>query len=64
MAKNKWLDELEVSQVRSTLEDAYTYVENNHPKILKDIDEKKEITDENDKALNKAIKDYFALQKK
>ena len=64
MAKNRFLDELEISTVRKVLDDAFTYVENNRPYILKDIDEKKEITPETEKELNDAIKDFFKIQAK
>ena len=64
MAKNKFLDELEVSQVKTVLEDCYNYVKNSHPYILDDIDEKKEITSETEKDLNNAINDYFQMQNK
>ncbi len=64
MAKNKFLDEVPVEEVRDVLEKAYKYVNDNHGKVLKDIDEKKEITEENEKALNKAIEDFFKVNKK
>ncbi len=64
MAKNKFLDEVPVEEVRDVLEKAYQYVSDNHGKVLKDIDEKKEITEENEKALNKAIEDFFKVNKK
>ena len=64
MAKNKFLDELENSKIRGVLETAYTYVNDNRPYLLKDIDEKKEITPETEKELNEAINDYFKIQEK
>ena len=64
LAKSMKLDELATSEVSKTLEEAYEYVLNNHPNVLKDIDEKKEITEENEKALNKAIDDFFQINKK
>ena len=64
MAKNKFLDELEISTVRKVLDDAFAYVENNRPYILKDIDEKKEITPETEKELTDAINDFFKIQTK
>lgn len=64
LAKEKYLDELDISLVRKTLEESYEYLLNNHANILKDIDEKKEITEDNEKALRKAIKDYFDIQNK
>ena len=64
MAKNKFLDEVPVEEVRDVLEKAYQYVSDNHGKVLKDIDEKKEITEENEKSLDKAIEDFFKVNKK
>ena len=63
MAKNKYLDELPIEEVRTHLDAAYSYVNDNHADILKDIDDKKEITDANEKALREAIADYFAVNK-
>ena len=64
LAKSKLLDELPIENVRDTLEEAHQYVLNNHPEILKDIDEKKEISEDNEKALRKAIDDFFAIKEK
>ena len=64
VAKNKYLDELEVSSVRKLLDDMFEYVSNNHKDILKNIDDTKEITEANEKALNKAISDFLEMQKK
>ena len=64
MAKNNYLDELETSLVRKTLDGAFEYVSNTHPGILMDIDSKKEITAENEKELINAINDYFQMQDK
>ena len=64
LAKNKYLDSLPLEEVKPTLEKAHLYVKENHPNILKDIDEKKEITEENENALNKAITDFFEMNSK
>ena len=64
MAKNNYLDELDTSLVRKTLDGAFEYVSNTHPGILMDIDSKKEITAENEKELINAINDYFQMQDK
>ena len=64
MAKEKYLDDLDINDVRKTLDAAFEYVNNNHAKILKDIDEKKEITQENEQALRKAIDDFLKVQNK
>ena len=59
LAKNKYLEELEVSNVREVLNKAYQYVENSHPEIFKDIQDKKQLTSENESALKTAIEDFF-----
>ena len=64
LAKSNKLDELPIEEVSKTIEAAHEYVQNNKPNILKDIDEKKEISEETEKALNKAIEDYFQVNKK
>ena len=64
LAKSKLLDELPIENVRDTLEEVHQYVLNNHPEILKDIDDKKEISEDNEKALRKAIEDFFAIKEK
>ena len=64
LAKGKYLDELPKEEVRPTLMSAYEYMLNNHKDVLADIDQKKEITDENEKKLDSAIKDFFDINKK
>ena len=64
ITKSPYLDELTNEEVRNTVEDAYQYVLNNHNNILKDIDEKKEITNDNETALKKAIDEYFRINEK
>ena len=64
LAKEKYLDELPNNEVKDELEKAYEYVLNNHKKVLEDIDNKKEITDENEGKLKSAADEYFALRAK
>ena len=64
LAKTNKLDELPIEEVSKTVEDAFEYVKSSKPNILKDIEDKKEITEENEKALNKAINDFFEVSKK
>ena len=64
LAKTNKLDELPIEEVSKTVEDAFEYVQSSKPNILKDIEDKKEITEENEKALNKAINDFFEVSKK
>ena len=64
IAKTNKLDDLPIEEVSKTVEAAHQYVKNNHPNILKDIDNKKELSEETEKALNKAIDDFFQVSKK
>ena len=64
LAKGKYLDELPINEVKKTLDEAYEYVLNNQPKVLEDIDKQKEITEENEKALKKAVEDFFKIKNK
>ena len=63
MAKEKYLDNLEISEVRPTLENAYKYVSLNHPEIFKSIDQTKEIGKEIQLALVAAVTDFFNINK-
>ena len=62
LAKNKYLDNLPLNDVKSTLVSAFDYVNNSHPEILKDIDEKKELTEENEAKLTNALTDFFKIK--
>ena len=64
LAKTNKLDDLPIEEVSKTVEAAHQYVKNNHPNILKDIDNKKELSEETENALNKAIDDFFQISKK
>ena len=63
MAKEKYLDDLESSQVRPTLEEAFKYVGLNHPELLKSIDENKKMSEEVEAGLKVAINDFFQINK-
>ena len=63
MAKNKYLDELDRIKVASFLDKAYSYMESNYPDVLKDIQEKKEITDSTNKKLDEAIEKILSIYK-
>ncbi len=62
LAKNKYLDNLPLSDVKPTLASAFDYVNNSHPEILKNIDEKKELTEENEAKLTNALTDFFKIK--
>ena len=63
MAKEKFLDELEISQVRPALDDAYKYVSTTKPALLKSINENKEMSPEVEAQLKEAITEFFAINK-
>ena len=42
----------------------FEYVLNNHKEILKDIDEKKEITESNEQAFKKALDEFKQIKAK
>jgi len=55
-AVNGLLDEIEVPKVRSFEEAFHTYMDGNHPDVLKDIEEQKQITPETEEKLKAAIR--------
>ncbi len=63
MAKEKYLDELEISQVRPTLDEVFKFISINHPDLFKSIDSSKKIDEETQKGLVAAVNDYFQINK-
>ena len=63
MAKEKYLDDLDVSEVRQTLDAVYSYINNNHPNLFKSIDATKEIGKEVQLGLIEAVDEYFKINK-
>ena len=63
MAKEKYLDDLEISQVRPVLEEVYKYISINHPELFKSIDKTKEIGKEVQLGLVATVDDYFKMNK-
>ena len=63
LAKNKHLDDLPTSEVRNFLEKAYEYMENTSKDVLEDIQNKKEITSDNQRKLDDAISKINSLYK-
>ena len=61
LAKNKYLDNLNRNKVSSFLEKAYDYMETNYSEILKDIQDKKEITQDNNKKLDESIAKILSI---
>ena len=63
MAKNKHLDDIQNNKISEYLEKAYDYMLTNYNDVLKDIQEKKEITDANNKKLFEAVEKINSLFK-
>lgn len=63
IAKNRYLDEFAVSDVRSTLDRAYDYFVNNHADVVNQINKEKVLSNELEKKLDTISKDFFAVIK-
>ncbi len=63
MAKEKYLDNLEVNKIKPTLEDVYKYVCNSHNDLLASIDSSKEVSQDVQLGLKAAVEEYFAMNK-
>ena len=63
MAKEKYLDELELNEVRPTLDAAYKYVSSTKASLLKSINENKEISEKAETELKAAIDEFFKINK-
>ena len=63
MVKEKFLDELEISQVRPILDAAYKYVGSTKAQLLKSINENKEILPEVEEQLKEVVKEFFEVNK-
>ena len=63
LSKSKYLDGLDVNQVRETIDDCYAFVSANHKEIFASINEKKEILPEMEALLKSSVDDYFDSKK-
>ena len=59
VAKNKFLDDLNKDQVRSTLDEAYNVFKATHQDVLDNINKNKEISDEDGAILLKEMQEFF-----
>jgi F-type H+/Na+-transporting ATPase subunit alpha len=59
-AKNRYLDDLETSKVKESLNGLYQEISLNHQDILDELTTKKIISKELEEKLNKVMQDYFA----
>ena len=62
-AKHKYLDELEVLDVKPTLNKLYSHIESSHKEILKEIVKEKVISDSLESTLKKVIEEFFETLK-
>ena len=63
MAKNKYLDKLNKSEIQTYLSKAYDFVKNKDASILEDIQNKKEISDSNEKKLIDLLNQFMEMYK-
>ena len=63
MAKEKYLDDLDITFVRPTLDKVFEFINTNHPDLFKSIDTNKKITEEVETGLKAAVKDFFEINK-
>lgn len=56
--KNRFLDDLEVSEVKPFMNDLYSYIKNVNPEILEEISTKHDLNDELIKKMNDAITSF------
>lgn len=61
VAKHGYLDNLETSKISATLVKLYEYVTNNHPHLLKQLEEEKMISTQLESDLKVAINTYFEI---
>ncbi|MBR4378429.1 MAG: F0F1 ATP synthase subunit alpha [Bacilli bacterium] len=62
-AKHRYLDELEVQDVKPTLNKLYSHIESSHKEILKEIVKEKVISDSLESTLKKVIEEFFETLK-
>ena len=58
-AKNKYLEEVPLNNVKETLNKLYSHLGSSHKEILNELLEKKVISEELEKSLNEVLKKYF-----
>ena len=63
LAKNRFLEKLPIKEVKPTLTHFYEYLESSSPTILKEIHEKKILSDELMANINKIAEDYLKITK-
>jgi len=61
-AKTKLLDEQPLNEIKVLLDNAYKYVNNTHPELLKDITDKKMISSETNDGLKIVLEEFLKMQ--
>ena len=64
MAKNKYLDDVSLHNIKKLLEAGYSYLENKNPEVIASIHKEKEIKSEIEEKLHANIKDFLKMYKK
>jgi F0F1-type ATP synthase alpha subunit len=59
VAKNGYLDNLDKNEVRKTLDTAYEQFKATHQDVLDNIQNNKEISNEDEEVLRKEMKEFF-----
>ena len=62
-AKHRFLDELNVSEIKSALDKLYSHIESSHKEILKEIVSKKIISDSLESQMKEVMKKFFETLK-
>ena len=55
-AQHRYLDSLEISEIRAFLDKLWVALKNQHPEIIKELEETKSLSDELSSSLKEAIK--------
>ncbi len=64
IVKNKFLDEMELKEVRPMIKDICSHIQSSHKQILNSIIKTQDLTDDNKEQLTQVIKDYINIKKK
>ena len=59
VAKNRYLEETPIEEIKSVLNGCYSYIESSHKDILDEIVSKKIISPELEERMHNAVKEYL-----
>ena len=63
IAKNRYLEEIKINEIKPTLEKIYSYIKSSHKEIIDGLNNKKVLSEELETKLKAAIEDYFKATK-